>query len=235
MSAVLFTVLLWPWDNPACVILRTGGALGMGPPGGDPNIYGCWAWAFGRDEQPEEGGVLLPYNPNTTGIPVGRRSTLVSDTSLVICPIPGVGGGLLFLGRLLRRVRISLLPFSVVNFHFPIFGVGLRFSLWVIITFIGRQSRALQYKKEYFGDNTLSIGWVIMSLLIERISRTARAVTLGARISVNIIMGGILHSVVGERIRRWGILGLSVLESIVVVIQVYVFVLLLCLYTAELE
>ncbi len=38
-----------------------------------------------------------------------------------------------------------------------------------------------------------------MSLLIERIRRGARAVTLGARIRVNIIMGGILHSVVGER------------------------------------
>ena len=146
-----------------------------------------------------------------------------------------LGGALFFLGRFLSRVRISLIPFRVVGFHFPILGVGLRISLWIIITCVGNQSRSLQYKKEYFGDATLSVGWVTMSIFIERISRGARAITLGARIRVNSMIGGILHRVIGERTRVWGILGLSVFEILVVVIQVYVFILLLCFYIVELE
>ena len=146
-----------------------------------------------------------------------------------------LSGALFFIGRFLRGVRIRLIPFSVVGFHFPILGVGLRISLWIIITYVGGQARAFQYKKEYFGDVTLSAIWVIMSIFIERIRRGARAITLGARIRVNIMIGGILHRVIGERSGAWGILGLSVFEGLVVVIQVYVFILLLCFYMIELE
>jgi F0F1-type ATP synthase membrane subunit a len=71
--------------------------------------------------------------------------------------------------------------------------------------------------------------------LIETISRTARALTLGARIRVNIIMGGILHRVIGVGRRRWGLLILCVFEVLVVIVQTYVLVLLMCLYREELE
>lgn len=143
-------------------------------------------------------------------------------------------GVVLLVGSLLRGVRVSLIPLRVIGLHFPVWGIGLSISLWVIITLLGGQTRALQYKKEYLGDSTLNSIWVIMSLFIERIRRGARAVTLGARISVNIIIGGILHRVIGEARGSWGILGLAVFEILVVLIQVYVLILLLCLYTIEL-
>lgn len=138
-------------------------------------------------------------------------------------------------GAFLCVVGISLLPFRVVGLHFPVLGVGLRLALWVIVTGVSFSFRSWQYKKEYLGDTTLSVFWVIISIFIERISRGARAITLGARIRVNIIIGGILHSVVGETSRRRGIIGLAVFEGLVVLIQVYVFILLLCLYAAELR
>jgi hypothetical protein len=160
---------------------------------------------------------------------IKRRSTIFPRWVVLIRR-----GALLFVGSFLVGVRISLAPFGVVGFHFPVLGIGLRFSLWVIVTLIGGQARSLQYKKEYLGDSTLRAVWVMISILIERIRRGARAITLGARIRVNIIIGGILHRVIGETRARWGILGLAVLEILVVLIQVYVFTLLLCFYTIEL-
>jgi F0F1-type ATP synthase membrane subunit a len=74
-----------------------------------------------------------------------------------------------------------------------------------------------------------------VAVLIERISRVARALTLGARIRVNIIIGGILHRVIGAGRRRWGLFILCVFEVLVVVVQAYVLVLLMCLYREELE
>lgn len=70
---------------------------------------------------------------------------------------------------------------------------------------------------------------------VERIRRVARAVTLGARIRVNIIMGGILHRVIGICSSRWGLMVLCLFEVLVVGIQTYVFILLVCLYRGELE
>lgn len=100
---------------------------------------------------------------------------------------------------------------------------------------VRRGGRRFQSKKEFFGDGSLRWVWVSVSVGIERISRAARAITLGARIRVNIMMGGILHSVIGTRENRLGLFVLCGLELLVVFIQTYVFSLLISLYSLELE
>lgn len=71
--------------------------------------------------------------------------------------------------------------------------------------------------------------------MVERGRRAVRAVTLGGRIRVNIMMGRILFRVMGERKTSWGLFVLSVFEGLVVLVQTYVFILLICFYTAERE
>lgn len=139
------------------------------------------------------------------------------------------------IGRFLFLVRLSLLPFGIICLHFPVLGIGLRFSLWLSILIFGMRFRRFQLKKEYLGDSSLRVIWVLISVLFETVRRFARAVTLGARIRVNIMIGRILHVVVGELSSCWGIFILSFLEVFVVFVQCYVFILLLCLYTSELE
>jgi F0F1-type ATP synthase membrane subunit a len=141
----------------------------------------------------------------------------------------------LLIGGLFFFVGISLIPLAVIGFHFPLFGIGTRFSIWISILLARNFFRSFQAKKELLGDGSLRLIWVLASVGIERISRGARAVTLGARIRVNIMIGGILHRVIGSRNRRWGLFGLSLFEILVVVIQSYVFTLLICLYRVELE
>lgn len=136
---------------------------------------------------------------------------------------------------LLFFVSWSLLPFRIIGFHLPLLGIGIRMRIWLRIFWSRRRGRSLQSKKEFFGDSSLSWIWVTISVGIERIRRGARAITLGARISVNIIIGGILHRVIGRTRRRRGLLVLRLLEILVVLIQSYVFILLACLYRAELE
>lgn len=139
------------------------------------------------------------------------------------------------LRRILLLVSLSLLPFRSVGLHFPLLGVGISLSIWMSIIRTRRRTRSFQLKKELLRDNSLSWVWVIFSVGIERIRRVTRALTLGARIRVNIIMGGILHRVIGGLPSRWGGIGLCLLEIIVVIIQTYVLILLICLYRAELE
>lgn len=92
-----------------------------------------------------------------------------------------------------------------------------------------------QFIKEYLRDPSLPSAWAIVCIIVERISRIVRGVTLGGRIRVNIIIGRILFSVIGEIETRWGLFVLTVLEGLVVVVQTYVFILLICFYTAERE
>lgn len=77
-----------------------------------------------------------------------------------------------------------------------------------------------------------------MSLLIETLSRLARAITLGARISINVIIGAILHSVAGDLAMAGGVFSIVIinaLEILVVLVQTYVLFLLVSLYLEELE
>ena len=138
-------------------------------------------------------------------------------------------------GRLLILIRVSLIPWSTISFHFPLLGIGIRISIWIAIFFVSLVYRSFQSKKEFLRDRSLGWGWVILSVGIESISRGARAITLGARIRVNIIIGGILHSVAGATNTRLALLVLCIFEILVVLIQVYVFILLRSLYSGELE
>lgn len=141
----------------------------------------------------------------------------------------------LIIGSIIIFMSISLIPLGVICFHFPSLGVGLRMTLWVVIVVSAITGRPVQFKKEYLGDASIRGLWGFVALFIERIRRGARALTLGARIRVNIIIGGILHGVLGERSRRWGIFILCGFEMIVVVVQSYVLILLLWFYRVELE
>lgn len=99
-------------------------------------------------------------------------------------------------------VRGSLIPFGVIGFHFPLLGVGVSFSVWMAIFALRSLCRPFQLKKEYLGDSSLRWTWVLISVGLETISRATRAITLGARLRVNVLMGGILHRVIGRRDRR---------------------------------
>ena len=137
-------------------------------------------------------------------------------------------------GALLYLISWRLVPYRNIGLHFPLLGVGIRISLWLILLFT-RNKRPLQWKRELLGDRSLQWTWVLVSIGIETIRRRARAITLGARLRVNIIIGGVLHNVLGIRRRRRGLFILCVLEVLVVLVQTYVFILLLCLYRKELE
>ena len=75
----------------------------------------------------------------------------------------------------------------------------------------------------------------MLCIAVERGRRAVRAVTLGGRIRVNIIIGRILFSVMGEIKRRWGLFILTAFEALVVIVQTYVFILLICFYVTERE
>jgi len=139
------------------------------------------------------------------------------------------------IGGLLINTRFRLIPFGLTLFHYPTLGVGLSLSFWIILILLSISTRASQFIKEYFNDPSLPAIWAILCILVERGSRIVRAVTLGGRIRVNIIIGSILFRVIGEMKRRWGLFILTAFEGLVVIVQSYVFILLICLYVAERE
>ncbi len=136
---------------------------------------------------------------------------------------------------LLITTFFSLIPWGITPFHYPTLGVGLSISIWITIVGIRIRERLPQFIKEYFNDPSLSSFWARICLIIERGRRIVRAITLGGRISVNIIIGSILYRVIGETISRWGLFILCVLEILVISVQTYVFILLICFYTSEAE
>lgn len=138
-------------------------------------------------------------------------------------------------GVFLSLIRLSLIPLRTIGLHFPLLGVGIRASIWITIISVGVQFRSLQLKNEFLSNRTVSIRWIIFSVLVETVSWTVRAFTLGARLRINVIIGRILHRVVGRLRGRGMLLVLCLFEVIVVTVQSYVFILLISLYSIELE
>jgi hypothetical protein len=98
-------------------------------------------------------------------------------------------GALSLIGALFINVRLSLIPFGISVFHYPALGVGISISLWVCIFMVALILRVGQFIKEYLRDPSLPSMWGALCVLIDRGRRGVRAVTLGGRIRVNIIMG----------------------------------------------
>lgn len=146
-----------------------------------------------------------------------------------------IRGGIRIIGVFFWLVGLRLIPFSLLCLHFPVFGVGLRVGAWLTIFLAATVNRSVQFKKEYLRDASLSVVWAVISVVLESLRRLARAITLGGRIRVNIMMGRILHVIAGQFRTRLGIVVLSFFELFVVLVQCYVFLLLLQLYLAELE
>lgn len=144
-------------------------------------------------------------------------------------------GGVNLVGRFVIFTIVRLIPYRVTRLHFPLFGVGIRISIWISILLVRIWLRPFQFKRELFSNPSLRLLWVMCAIILESIRRIARAITLGARIRVNILIGRVLHSIIGNCGPSWGLLILCVLEFIVVITQSYVFILLLYIYRRELE
>jgi len=136
-------------------------------------------------------------------------------------------------GTLLFIITLALFPAALVPFQLPVWRISLSIRIWLIIFIISINHRRLQWKSELLADSSLSFLWTIFAVIVETIRRIARALTLGARIGVNVIVGGILHAIVGELSSIIGIIILSLFETIVVLVQVYVFILLASSYRLE--
>lgn len=139
-----------------------------------------------------------------------------------------------FGGVLLLLMRVSLFPAATIPFHFPVWRISLSISIWLVILMRSISFRRLQWKIEFFADASLSSFWACFAIIVETIRRGARAFTLGARIGVNIIVGGILHRIIGETTTIWGITVFCLFELMVVFVQVYVLILLTNSYWTEL-
>lgn len=146
----------------------------------------------------------------------------------------GEFGVVSFSGVFFMIISFSLMPFGLICFHYVIFRVGVSISFWVVIFFC-RKDRLRQFKKEYLQDASLRGFWAFVAVFVERIRRIARALTLGARLGVNIMIGRVLHTVISGRLTSLGILIFCAFEVLVVIIQTYVFILLLLSYRRELR
>lgn len=127
---------------------------------------------------------------------------------------------------------------------------GLSFSIFIGVTLLGMVNYGTSYFSMFMPAGS-PLGLAPFMIVIELISHTAKAVSLGVRLAANITAGHILFAIlsgfVWKMLIAGGLLSLgsifpmlivllvTVIEMAVAVIQAYVFSLLTCIYISESE
>ena len=143
---------------------------------------------------------------------------------------------------------ISLIPYTFAYTAQLVAIILLSITLWIGITIIGLAKHGWSYFSLFVPTGT-PLPLVPILVIIELLSYTSRAISLGLRLSANILSGHLLMFILGSLILNLmntsfiGLLGglipmigviiITILELAISIIQGYVFCILLCGYIKD--
>lgn len=143
---------------------------------------------------------------------------------------------------------ISLIPYTFAYTAQLVAIILLSITLWIGITIIGLAKHGWSYFSLFVPTGT-PLPLVPILVIIELLSYTSRAISLGLRLSANILSGHLLMFILGSLIFNLinssfigllgglipmiGVLIITILELAISLIQGYVFCILLCGYIKD--
>lgn len=153
----------------------------------------------------------------------------------------------LFIFILLANL-ISMIPYSFAISAQLVLIVSLSISLWLGITILGFYKHGLVYFSLFVPSGT-PLALVPVLVLIEFLSNSSRAISLGLRLSANVLSGHLLMLIlaslifnlmsssiigfIGGFIPILGVIAIVILEVAISMIQAYVFCILLSGYVKD--
>lgn len=124
----------------------------------------------------------------------------------------------------------GIVPFISTSFLYPLWGIIGSLSIWLRIRGAILLHRRFILRREILRRGLFG-GDLLIFLILESVRWVARRVTLGGRLTINIIVGTLLLSVSSSL--PLIIVAVILLEAAVAFLQSHVFVSLLTLYTEE--
>lgn len=165
-------------------------------------------------------------------------------------PIGGAYFPLIFtlFNFILLANTISMIPYSFAISAQLILIISLSLSLWIGLTILGLSKHGLGFFALFVPTGT-PLALVPILVLIETLSYTSRAISLGLRLSANILSGHLLMLILGSLIFNLisssilglvvgvipvvGVIAIVILEFAISIIQSYVFCILLSSYIKD--
>nr|UJI65691.1 ATP synthase F0 subunit 6 [Dipseliopoda setosa] len=139
---------------------------------------------------------------------------------------------------------MGLFPYIFTSSSHIIFSFSLSFSLWLSLMMYGWLNNTNHMFSHLIPENTPKILMPLM-VCIETISNIIRPITLAIRLSANLIAGHLLLALLGNIMMMSNIYMISILifiqmllmflECAVSMIQAYVFMILMTLYSSEIN
>lgn len=139
---------------------------------------------------------------------------------------------------------IGLFPYIFTSSRHIVFSFSLSFSLWLSLIIYGWLNNTNHIFSHLIPENTPTI-LIPLIVCIESIRNIIRPITLAIRLSANLIAGHLLLALLGNIISITNLYVISLLifiqiiliflESAVSIIQAYVFIILITLYSREIN